>query len=104
VKNIRASLGHPRWKTRTSMGAINGINTNVLSLSKIKTMAATITIPEKAIVNILKDLPENILRNIFWKTFVSYDDSPLTDIEKKSLAKAKLELKKGETIKWQGIK
>jgi hypothetical protein len=67
-------------------------------------MAATITIPEKAIVNILKDLPENILSNIFWKTFVSYDDSPMTDSEKKSVSKAKLEFKKGETIKWQDIK
>ncbi len=58
-------------------------------------MAATITIPEKAIVNILKDLPENILRNIFWEAFVSYDDSPLTENEKKSVSKAKLEFKKG---------
>jgi len=67
-------------------------------------MAATIPIPEKAIVNILKDLPENILSDIFWKTFVSYDDSPLTESEKKSIAKAKEEFKKGETVKWQSIK
>ena len=58
-------------------------------------MATTISIPENAIVNILKDLPENILTDIFWKTFVSYDNFPLTDSEKKSIAKAKEEFKHG---------
>ncbi|HTB32967.1 MAG TPA: hypothetical protein VK808_13140 [Bacteroidia bacterium] len=67
-------------------------------------MATTISIPENAIINILKDLPENILTDIFWKTFVSYDDSALTESEKKSISKAKEEFKKGETIKWQNIK
>jgi len=66
-------------------------------------MTATISIPENAIVNILKDLPENVLTDIFWKTFVSCDDSSLTESEKKSIAKAKEEFKKGETIKWQSI-
>lgn len=67
-------------------------------------MATTISIPENAIVNILKDLPENILTDIFWKTFVSYDNSPLTESEKKSITKAKEEFKKRETVKWKNIK
>lgn len=67
-------------------------------------METTIPISEKTIVNILKDIPENILADIFWKTFVSYDDSPLTESEKKSIAKAKEEYRNGETVKWQPIK
>lgn len=58
-------------------------------------METTISIPENAIIDMLKRLPENILADIYWKTFVSYDDSPLTEGEKKSIVIAKEELKKG---------
>ena len=69
-------------------------------------MATTATIPvsKNAIVTILKNLPENVLADIFWKSFVVEDNSPLTASERKSIAKAKAEYKKGETVKWRDIK
>jgi len=69
-------------------------------------MASTTTVPvsKNAIVSILKDLPENMLADIFWKTFVSDDDSALTESEKKSISKAKEDYKKRETVRWRDIK
>lgn len=69
-------------------------------------MASSSTIPvsKNALVSILKDLPEKTLANIFWETFVAIDSSPLTASEKKAIAKAKAEFRKGETVKWQDIK
>lgn len=69
-------------------------------------MASTTTIPvsKNAIITILKDLPENILAEVFWETFVTYDDSPPTESEKKSIDKAKEEFKKRETVKWRDIR
>ena len=64
----------------------------------------TIPIPENALVAILKSLPENILAKIFWKTFVHADNSPLTEVDKKEIAKAKDEFANHQTIKWQHIK
>lgn len=63
-------------------------------------MATTFTIPvsKNAIVTILKDLPEKELADIFWKSFVSEDLSPLTESEKKSIIKAKKEFETGATI------
>lgn len=67
-------------------------------------MESTIAVSENAIINILKDIPENILADIFWKTLVSNDDTPLSESENRSIIKAKEEFKKGETIRWQDIK
>lgn len=67
-------------------------------------MPSTIPVSKNAIVTILKDLPENILADIFWKSFVAEDLSPLTEQEKKSIAKTKKEFEKGETIKWKDIR
>ena len=64
----------------------------------------TISIPENALVDILKSLPENMLASIFWKSFVHSDDSPITESDKKEIEKAKDEFRKGETIKWQHIR
>ena len=64
----------------------------------------TISIPENALVDILKSLPENMLASIFWKTVVHADDSPPTENDKKEIAKAKDEFRKGETIQWQHIR
>ena len=71
---------------------------------KIMSATKTIRVPEYALVNILKSLPENILADIFWKTFVKSDDAPLTKTEKIELTKAKDEYRKHETIKWQDIR
>ena len=75
-----------------------------MNKQKITMNTKTISIPEDAFVDILKSLPENILTNIFWKTFVHTDDSPLSESDKKEISKAKDEFRKGETIRWQHIK
>lgn len=67
-------------------------------------MSSTIPVSKSAIVTILKELPENILADIFWKSFIEEDLSPLTEQEKKSIARAKKEFEKGDTVKWENIK
>jgi hypothetical protein len=67
-------------------------------------MTSTIPVSKNAIVTILKDLPENVLADIFWKSFVAEDPSPLSEKEKKSITRVKKEFKQGDTIKWQDIK
>ena len=55
--------------------------------------------PEDSIVAMLKTLPEDILIDIFWKTMVESDTSPLTDEEKEEMERGKKEFERGETIK-----
>ncbi|MDO9028453.1 MAG: hypothetical protein Q7U68_06305 [Candidatus Roizmanbacteria bacterium] len=64
----------------------------------------TLTMPEDALVNMLKTLREDSLLDVFWRTVVESDISPLTKEEKKRISKGKLEHKKGETIKWQDLR
>ncbi len=64
----------------------------------------TLTMPEDALVNMLKTLPENILIDVFWRTVVESDITALTKEEKELISKGKLEHKKGETIKWQDLR
>ena len=52
----------------------------------------------------MKTLPEDVLIDIFWKTIVEVDVSPLTAEEKEEIKKAKDEYGKGETIKWKNLK
>lgn len=60
------------------------------------------TMPEDALVSMLKTLPEDILIDVLWKTVVESDITALT--EKELIRKGKLEHKKGETIKWQDLR
>ena len=64
----------------------------------------TLDMPEDALVNMLKALPEDTLVEIFWKTLVESDISPLTDEEKEDVRKGKIEYEKGETITWKDLK
>lgn len=64
----------------------------------------TLTMPEDALVNMLKTLPEDILMDVFWRTVVENDVSALTKEERELISKGKLEHKKGETIKWQDLR
>jgi hypothetical protein len=64
----------------------------------------TVSMPEDVVINMLKTLPEKDLIDIFWKTLAEWDVSPLTDEEREEIRKAKKELKKGETLKWENIK
>ena len=64
----------------------------------------TISMPEDVVINLLKTLPEEDIINIFWKTLIESDVSPLTDEEREEIRKAKKEFKKGETVKWENIR
>jgi hypothetical protein len=64
----------------------------------------TVSMPEDAVINMLKTLPEDVLIDIFWKTLVESDVSPLTAEEREEIKKAKEDFAKGETVKWESIK
>lgn len=64
----------------------------------------TLPIPEESLVNLLKTLPEKKLAEVFWKTFVQFDTSPLTPKEKRAVKKGTEEYKRGETVKWKNLK
>jgi hypothetical protein len=64
----------------------------------------TLTLPEDAVVNLLKTLPEEVLIDIFWKTIVECDITPLSEDERKGVEKALTEFKEGKTIKWEELR
>lgn len=64
----------------------------------------TISMPEDVVINLLKTLPEEDIIDIFWKTLIESDVSPLTDEEREKSRKAKKEFEKGETVKWENIR
>ena len=64
----------------------------------------TVPIPENAIVKLLSALPEKMLAEIFWKTFVYPDYAPLTKQEKREIGKAKAEYAKRKSVIWQDIR
>ncbi|MBN2186877.1 MAG: hypothetical protein JW732_05435 [Dehalococcoidia bacterium] len=67
-------------------------------------MAKTILIPENSIIEMLKALPQDTLVDIFSKTLVRSDISPLTAEEEASYKKALKEYEKGEVISWKDLK
>ena len=64
----------------------------------------TLTLPEDALIGVLKALPKKTLSGIFWKTVVEYDTSPLKNEEKEDRARARSEFKKGATVKWKDLR
>lgn len=64
----------------------------------------TLTIPEDALVNILKTLPEHELMDIFHKTVVESDTSPLSRIEKAEIISARKELTRKEAVRWKDLR
>ncbi|MDA8239005.1 MAG: hypothetical protein M0Z67_01405 [Nitrospiraceae bacterium] len=64
----------------------------------------TLKMPEDALVALLKTLKEETLVDIFWKTLVESDTSPLTREEERALQKAKDEFRGGKTIRWENLK
>ena len=64
----------------------------------------TLTMPEDALVNMLKTLPEDVLIEVFWRTVVTNDTDSLLSDEKEAIATGREELEKGETVKWEDIK
>ncbi len=61
----------------------------------------TLKMPEDALVALLKTLKEETLVDIFWKTFVESDTSPLTREEERAIQKAKDEFRGGEAVRWE---
>ncbi len=64
----------------------------------------TLKMPEDALVALLKTLKEETLVDIFWKTFVESDTSPLTREEERAIQKAKDEFRGGKTVRWENLK
>lgn len=64
----------------------------------------TLSMPEDAIVSLLKSLEKKTLPDIFWKAVVESDVSPLKEDEKKDREKAREELKRGLTRKWKDLR
>jgi len=64
----------------------------------------TLSMPEDAIVSLLKSLKKKTLPDIFWKAVVESDVSPLKEDEKKDREKAREELKSGLTLKWKDLR
>lgn len=63
-----------------------------------------LSMPEDALVTMLKALPKNALLGVFWKTVVECDTSPLSSDEKEDSKKARSDFKKGETVRWQDLR
>ncbi|GAI42272.1 unnamed protein product, partial [marine sediment metagenome] len=56
------------------------------------------------IIVMLKALPRDTLVDIFSKTLIENDVSPLTDKEKASYTKALKEYEKGQVTSWEDLK
>ena len=67
-------------------------------------MAKTVSISEDSIISMLKELPENILVDIFSRMLIQSDTSPLSGKEQTSYEEALKEHEKGETISWEDLK
>jgi hypothetical protein len=63
-------------------------------------MTKTLSISQDSIVAMLKELPEDVLVDLFSKMLVQSDSSPLTDEELSSYKGALKEREKGETVRW----
>ncbi|MEK6621164.1 MAG: hypothetical protein AABY74_00380 [Planctomycetota bacterium] len=57
----------------------------------------TLDMPEEALVNMLKALPEDALVEIFWRTLVESNVSPLTGEKKEKIREGTIEYKRGWT-------
>ena len=66
--------------------------------------ANTIRIPQEFIVGMLKALPENVLKEVFWKAFADSQNAPLNVEERVDLAAADEEFMKGETVRWDDLR
>ncbi|TVR02952.1 MAG: hypothetical protein EA399_00155 [Desulfovibrionales bacterium] len=56
------------------------------------------------IIDLLKELPEDALRAIFWEVFTDFEDSALDDEERNDLRLANDDWEKGETIEWNALR
>lgn len=66
--------------------------------------AQSVCLPQNALINLLKELPEDALRAIFWQVFTAVEDHALDDEERNDLRLANDDLEKGETIEWHALR
>lgn len=64
----------------------------------------TLTMPEDAIVSMLKSIPKKELLDIFLRTVAESDVSPLSAEERVDLRKSRKELKEGKTVRWADLR
>ncbi len=67
-------------------------------------MPSMLSIPEDVIIDLLKELPENELIEIFHKVLVKADTEKLSAQERKIVYSAKEEYENGECINWDDIR
>lgn len=67
-------------------------------------LAQSVSLPQNAIIGLLKELPEDALRSIFWEVFTNVEDHALDDEERNDLRLANDDWSKGETIEWDTLR
>ena len=60
-----------------------------------------VKIPFSTIVDIVRNLSDDLKNELFERVFIEYDTSSLSEQEKKFLNEGLAEYEKGETISWQ---
>ncbi len=66
--------------------------------------AQSVCLPQNVIIDLLKELPEDALRAIFWQVFTDFEGHALDDEERSDLLLANDDWEKGETIEWQALR
>ncbi len=69
----------------------------------MNTNANTVSLSQDVIVGLLKELPDDVLQDIFWKVFTDFETYALSEDEKSDLNAADLDFKKSETISWEDL-
>ena len=64
-------------------------------------MSNEVKIPFEMIVDIVKNLNDDLKEELFNRVFLEFDTSPLTNKEKNCLKEAIKEYNMGETVTWQ---
>jgi len=67
-------------------------------------MTKTLSISQDSIIAMLKELPEEVLVEMFSKMLVYSDTSPLSDDELRSYQTALKEQRRGDTVRWEDLK
>ena len=63
----------------------------------------TVKLPQDVIVGLLKELPDDVLQDIFWKVFIECEVHGLSDDEKLDIAASDEQFETGETVKWEDL-
>jgi len=67
-------------------------------------MTKTLSISEDSIIAMLKELPEEVLVEMFSKVLMYSDTSPLREDELTSYKSALKEYRRGDTVGWEDLR